>query len=383
MKKPLIIILKILATLCTFFFGAYFLFITLIMVQYSNFNNIFSEAIIVSLPIFILILIWKFSIKKLKIYLLVITPMLIISLILGGIKHYDQSLIVDTAPNIYTHEYLPFDENSKIVKIDSKTLKLENDLPILDGAAAVFPVYSAFVNAVYPESTTLYDGIFEYNNTSDGYVALAEKRTDIFFGAYPSKEQIEYAKSIGTEFEFTPIGYEAFVFFVHKDNPIENLSTEEIQGIYSGKITNWKMVGGKNKEIVAYQRNEGSGSQSMLIRFMDGKSLMKAPSERINDMMSGIIERVSDYKSEPTSIGFSFRYYVEGIIKNPNIKLISIDGIAPTIENIQSDKYPIITPLYAVTYKGNDNENVQKLLDWILSEEGQHIIKETGYTPVK
>lgn len=382
MKRPLIITLKILATLATLFFGFYFLFVGLIMVTFSNFNNIFTQIIIISIPIFILISIWKFSLKKLKIYLLTLAPMLIITLISGGLKYYEQSLVINTAPNIYTDEYLPFDENSKIIKIDSEKLKLEEDLPILDGAAAVFPVYSAFVNAVYPKTTTLYDGIFEYNNTKNGYTALAEKQTDIFFGAYPSEEQIEYAKSLGTEFEFTPIGYEAFVFFVHKDNPITNLSTEQIQGIYSGEIKNWKDVGGKNKEIVAYQRNEGSGSQSMLIRFMNGKKIMKAPSERVNDLMSGIIEQVSNYKSEPTSIGFSFRYYVEGIIKNPNIKLISIDGIAPTIENIQSDKYPIITPLYAVTYKGNDNENVQKLLDWILSEEGQYIIEQTGYTPI-
>ena len=382
MKKPVIITLKILATLATLFFGFCFLLMGLTMVTFSNFNNIFAQIIIVSIPIFILISIWKFSLKKLKIYLLSLTPMLVITLIFGALKYYDQSLVINTAPNIYTEEYLPFDENSKIVKINSEKLKLEKDLPILDGAAAVFPVYSAFVNAVYPETTTLYDGVFEYNNTKNGYKALAEKQTDIFFGAYPSEEQIEYAKSLGTEFEFIPIGYEAFVFFVHKDNPITNLSTEQIQGIYSGEIKNWKNVGGKNKEIVAYQRNEGSGSQSMLIRFMNGKKIMRAPSERVNDFMSGIIEQVSNYKNEPTSIGFSFRYYVEGIIKNPNIKLISIDGIAPTIENIQSETYPIITPLYAVTYKGNDNKNVNKLIEWILSEEGQYIIEQTGYTPI-
>ena len=60
----------------------------------------------------------------------------------------------------------------------------------------------------------MYDGVFEYNNTVGGYKLLGEKETDIFFGAYPSKEQIETAKSKGTEFEYIPIGYEAFVFFV-------------------------------------------------------------------------------------------------------------------------------------------------------------------------
>ena len=121
----------------------------------------------------------------------------------------------------------------------------------------------------------------------------------------------------------------------------------------------------------------------MLIRFMDDTPIMEPPTEMVNTLMSGIIEQVADYRSKAGSIGFSFRYYMEGIIKNPDVKLLSIDGIAPTPENIRNGTYPITTCLYAVTYEGNDNENAAKLLDWILSEEGQYIISETGYTPIK
>ena len=170
--------------------------------------------------------------------------------------------------------------------------------------------------------------------------------------------------------------------FVHKDNPVENLTTEQIQKIYSGEITNWKDVGGNDEEIVAFQRNEGSGSQSMLKRFMGDKTIMEAPTEQVNDFMSGIIERVSNYKNKTNSIGFSFRYYLEGIIKNPDIKMVRIDGVAPTAENIKNRKYSITTSLYAVTYKDNPNENIGKLIDWVLSSEGQEIIEKTGYVGV-
>jgi len=128
-------------------------------------------------------------------------------------------------------EYLPFREDSKIVKIDSKTLKLTEELPVIDGAGAFFPVYSAFVNAVYPETTKLYDGTFEYNNTPEGYRNLAEKNIDLFLGVYPSEEQKAYAEECNTTLVYTPVGIEAFVFFVHKDNPIDNLTTEQIKGI--------------------------------------------------------------------------------------------------------------------------------------------------------
>ena len=300
-----------------------------------------------------------------------------------GIIRYNESITVNTSPNIDVYEYLPFKEDSKIVKTDSKTLKLTENLPRIDGAAALFPVYSAFVNAVYPNTTKLHDGIFEYNNTPDGYRLLAEKETDIFIGVYPSDEQRAYAEENQTTFEYTPIGTEAFVFFVHKDNPITNLTTEQIKNIYSGKIINWKDVGGKNEKIVAFQRNEGSGSQSMLKRFMGDTPIMDAPTEMVNDLMAGIIEKVAEYKSKTNSIGFSFRYYVDGIIKNPNIKMISIDGIAPTSENIRNGSYPILAPIYAVTYTENQNSNVDKLLEWILSDEGQYIINETGYVGIK
>ncbi len=300
-----------------------------------------------------------------------------------GYEKYDESITVNTSPNINVHEYLPFREDSKIVKMRSETFQLTEDLPRIDGAAALFPVYSAFVNAVYPQTTELDFEVFHYNNTPEGYRLLAEKQTDIFIGVYPSDEQKAYADECDTTFVYTPIGSEAFVFFIHKDNPIDNLTTEQIQGIYSGEITNWSQLGGKNEEIAAFQRNEGSGSQSMLKRFMGDKPIMEAPTELVNDLMVGIIEKVSDYRSKPGSIGFSFRYYVEGIIKNPDIKMISIDGVEPNKENIREENYPITTSVYAVTYKGNENENVEKFIYWILSDEGQEIVEKTGYVKIK
>ena len=286
---------------------------------------------------------------------------------------------IDTAPSIHTWQYLPFVEDSKIVKYDSKTLKLTENLPIIDGATAAFPVYSAFVNAVYPSTTELYDGIFEYNNTVGGYEALAERRTDIFIGAAPSKEQIQYAEECGTTFKYTQIGWEAFVFFVHKDNPITSLTADQIRKIYSGEITNWSEVGGLDEEIVPFQRNEGSGSQSMMLRFMGDVPMVEPDIETLVGFMGGVVEQVANYKNQTSSIGYSFRYYIEGIVQHPDIKMIAVEGVAPTAENIRNASYSIIAPVYAVTYENNPNPNVDLLISWMLSDEGQYIIKESGY----
>ena len=385
-NKVLKIILKIIVTAAVLYISFWTAFLIILFGMSENINMILTYAGAFLLPLLLVPLIWVKKKKKVFkwwcVYALALVCWLGIEL---GIDAYKKSITIDTNPNINCYEYLPFEEESKIAKLDKEaSLQLDEKLPVVDGAAAVFPVYSAFVNAVYyPTSVTLGDGIFEYNNTSLGYRKLAQKETDIFFGAYPSEEQIAYAKEQGTEFEFTEIGTEAFVFFVHKDNPIDNLTTEQIQDIYSGKITNWKDVGGADEKIVAFQRNEGSGSQSMLKRFMGDKEIMDAPSEQVNDLMSGIIDVVSKYQNKTSSIGFSFRYYLEGIIKNPDIKMISIDGNKPSVESIKDGSYPITTPLYAVTWKDNPKENVKLLLDWVLSSEGQEIIEKTGYVGVK
>ena len=308
----------------------------------------------------------------------------------GAWRAHQRDITINTAPNINVQEYLPFDADSKIVKLDDASLRLTDNLPRLDGAAAVFPVYSAFVHAVYPNNVTLGgmggsgDSPFSYTNTVLGYKRLAERQIDIFFGAYPSEEQRAYAEeNHHTTFEYIPIGYEAFVFFVNTKNPVDNLTEEQLRAIYSGAVTNWSEVGGDNREIVAYQRNEGSGSQSMLLRFMGDTPLMKPPTERVQDMMSGIIETVSDYRNNANALGFSFRYYLETLIANPDVKMLSINGVYPSVENIKNGSYPIVTPLYAVTYEERDNENVDLLLDWILSDEGQSIIEATGYSGIR
>ena len=235
-SKKAKIIMKIILTLAVPLVSVFYLFLLLIFSLNTGITlNVVLEYIAVLIvPVFLLTLIWFNNRKKLlKIWAVVAAVFVVAVGIDIGIELYDKSITVNTTPNIAVHEYLPFDENSKIVTLPKEaSLKLTENLPVVDGAAAVFPVYSAFVNAVYPETTELWDGVLEYNNTVGGYAELGLKNTDIFFGAYPSEEQIEEAKSHGTEFVYTPIGYDAFVFFVHKDNPIDDLTTEQVQGIY-------------------------------------------------------------------------------------------------------------------------------------------------------
>jgi phosphate transport system substrate-binding protein len=202
---------------------------------------------------------------------------------------------------------------------------------------------------------------------------------DIFFGAQPSQQQKDAAKEKGVELTLTPIAKEAFVFFVHKDNPVNSLTLEQIQDIYQKEITNWKMVGGKAEKIIPFQRPDNSGSQTiMLARVMGDKPLPPPLREEYAAGMGGVINRVAAYRNYSSSIGYSFRFYATGMKPNENIKLLAINGIEPSVENIRNGSYPFTVDVYAVT-AGSSNENTPKLIQWILSEQGQDFITQCGY----
>lgn len=166
---------------------------------------------------------------------------------------------------------------------------------------------------------------------------------DIIFASGLSEEQKQFAAENDVELVYTPIGKDAFVFFVNVNNPIDDITSQKLRQIYSGKITKWSELGIKGiGKIKAFQRDSGSGSQTMLERFMKSEKLAEPPRENVIDEMGGIISKTADYKNYKNAIGYSFRFYASEMVKNSQIKL----------------------------------------LDWICSEQGRYIIEKTGYIPI-
>ena len=321
--------------------------------------------------------------KHKKIIYRIVMGAIVLSLIptIPGI--YDKTRPVVRDGYVDTSSYAPFHEQSQVVTLqEPSTLKMEDNLPVIDGATALYPVYSAFSRAVYPENEyDQHNSEVMSNRTGEAYENLLTGKADIIFVLAPSKQQLTKAKSLGKDLKLTPIGKEAFVFFVNDKNPVQSLTEDEIKGIYKGDITNWKEVGGKNKDIRAFQRPQDSGSQTALQHFMGDTPIMAPPVEDIASLMGTIIDQVSDYKNYRNAIGYTFRYYSTEMTKNNRIRLLAIDGVEPTKGTIRSGEYPITNELYAVT-AGNDNPQVDAFIDWILSEQGQKIVEETGYVSI-
>lgn len=303
----------------------------------------------------------------------------------------------------------PFREDNGLASLGKEAalqFRELDEMPRLDGATAAYPVYAAYVEAVYKglgdyyaankdnadkdaymafvESDRYPFNIVKCSKTGGAYERLINGDTDIIFVAEPSKEHSEMIKAKGDEFVLTPIGYEAFVFFTNIRNPVESLTIAQIQDIYSGKATNWKEVGGRNGRILPYQRPANSGSQTVMEnKVMKGVQMMEPTRESLAEGMGGIIKEVASYKNARNSIGYSFMYYSSQMIRNNQIKYIAINGVKPAPETVRSKEYPFTVPVYAVTLKSNKKENVGRFIAWILSEEGQSLVEKTGYIPAK
>lgn len=278
-------------------------------------------------------------------------------------------------------KYLPFEESSELARTGSSIkFEKEDDLPVLDGAAALVPVYASVIDNIYPKGSVTYEGgkfsddntygenfasdsKMKYQNTIRGFNALIDGSVDLFFTAYPSKEQLAYAAEKNVELEIVPIGLESFVFFVNKNNPVDGLTIEQIRSIYRGEVSNWNQIGGPNQLIYPATRVKGSGSQTMMESFMQGEFHPKQ----------------DPFSIFGASIGYSFRFYLSGIIANENVKMLEVNGVYPNEENIRNGSYPITAKFYVAYRKDNTNTKVKTLVDWLLSNEGQAMIEGCGY----
>ena len=283
--------------------------------------------------------------------------------------------------------YVPFSPTNKLVVIESPGLCITNDLPRLHGALALYPVYAAAAQALYQHvRTNDYANLVQGGTSPQAINALlaeyAWAKFDMTFMLYPSEKQFAKAREKGKTLEMTKIGREAFVFFVSRVNPVDNLTSAQIRDIYGRRVTSWSAVGGKDERILPFQRPEGSGSQTAMERFMGDAPLARPVQEEFQQMMGGIVNRVADYRNYGNAIGFSFRYYVEGMFKHDGVKLLAVDDVMPTAENIRNGTYPLVADVVIVT-AGSANPNVKILTDWFLSPKGQELLEKVGYVPLQ
>ena len=248
----------------------------------------------------------------------------------------------------------------------------------IKGSDTVLPVAQQtaerFMNQ-HPDTRVTVTG----GGTGVGISALLDNTTDIAMASRPIKfsEKMKI-KSAGEDVAEIVVAYDALAVVAHPSNPVKQLTRQQLEDIFRGKITNWKQVGGDDRKIVVYSRETSSGTYEFFKESVPKNKNYMASSLSM-PATGAIIQSVSQTKG---AIGYVGLAYV-----SPRVKTLSVsyDGkhyAAPTVENATNKTYPIVRPLYYY-YNVKKKAEIDPLVQYILSPDGQDIIKKSGYIPVK
>ena len=256
------------------------------------------------------------------------------------------------------------------------------NFPTLDGSTSMKPLGQAVASVLLGETAEEVADLLDFHRTTDSFRYLMRGESDLLLVAEPNAVVFEEMAQQDFTYEMQPIAKEALVFIVNSENPVDTLTVEELQKIYTGEITNWSEVGGSDVDIIPFQRNATSGSQILMDKLVMGDlEMMDAPKEWIPGEMDTLMEGVRGYEDSASAIGYSVYYYAEDMRMAEGMKIISIEGIEPTDETIGRDVYPFINPYFAVI-SAEAEENTRVLYDWLVSTDGQMVLEMQGYVPV-
>ena len=258
-------------------------------------------------------------------------------------------------------------------------LSLSANAQRIKGSDTVLPVAQQtaerFMNQ-HPDARVTVTG----GGTGVGISALMDNTTDIAMASRPIKfsEKMK-TKEAGQEVDEVIVAYDALAVVVHPSNPVKQLTRQQLEDIFRGKITNWKQVGGDDRKIVVYSRETSSGTYEFF-----KESVLKhrnyMPAVLSMPATGAIIQSVSQ---TPGAIGYVGLAYL-----NPEVKALAVsyDGggsyVAPTFDNARSKSYPIVRPLYFYYTKSNEAA-VRPLIDYLTSDEGQAMVASIGFIPIR
>jgi phosphate transport system substrate-binding protein len=268
--------------------------------------------------------------------------------------------------------------------VSSEPILTLDEYPRVDGSTANLPMMVKIMQETTGISEEEAEQLTSASKTAAAWSALASGYSDLLLVYEAPEVTKEELADIGTELDVTPIGRDALVFIVNEDNPIESLTTDQLIGIYTGEITNWSEVGGADLPIVAFQRPETSGSQSLFMKLlMQDAEPIDAPTEFRPTEMGMLIEELASYNNSADAIGYSVYYYASYMYQQPGLKFVAVDGVLPSDETIADGSYPLLNEYYlAIRADEEADSPTMKLHDWILSDSGKQAMRDAGYIPL-
>jgi phosphate transport system substrate-binding protein len=212
-----------------------------------------------------------------------------------------------------------------------------------------------------------------------GIAALINGGTDICSASRPMKDSEKKLVMTrhGKDVQEIPVALDGISIYVHQSSPIQSLTQAQLKGIYTGRLTNWRDVGGKDGRIVPYSRDNSSGTYM----FFKEHVLANEDFAREVQTLPGTAAVVNAVSKDPASIGYGGAAYAHGIREVPIRRDDNSEPVAPSLQTVKSGQYPLSRSLFFYT-TGAPAGNVKAFIDWALGPEGKKICEEVGYYPI-
>lgn len=213
-----------------------------------------------------------------------------------------------------------------------------------------------------------------------GISALINGTTDICNSSRPMKksERDKLKQRYGTLGVEIKCAQDGLTLYVNEANPVRELTLAQVKDIYTGEITNWKAVGGKDERIILYSRENNSGTYVYFKdNVLDGEDFAAAAQN-----MPGTASVVNAVAKDKRGIGYGGAAYAQGIRNLKIKKNATSPAFAPTMENVRSGEYPISRYLFMYV-RNRPSGHLKEFIDWILGDEGQAIVGNVGYFPLR
>lgn len=246
------------------------------------------------------------------------------------------------------------EDNNKASNGDSVTISIS-------GSTSVGPLMEK-IQEKYEEENSNVTLEIQQNGSGAGIKDVISGISEIGMSSRELKDEEK------TSVQGTTVAYDGIALLVNPNNPVKNISLDDVRKIYTGEITNWKELGGKDSPIVVVSREEGSGTRDAFQEIVGYKSEELKKDATISDGSGAVKTTVAGNEN---AIGFASFEYIDN-----TVSALSVNDVEPTAENVKAGQYKISRPFILVTKEDTLTEEGQKLIDFVLSNEGQQIVEE-------
>ncbi|MBN2119569.1 MAG: phosphate ABC transporter substrate-binding protein [Candidatus Omnitrophica bacterium] len=243
----------------------------------------------------------------------------------------------------------------------------------IKGSTTVLPIAQAAAEVFMDDNPGVNISV-QGGGSGVGIASIIDGTCDIGDASRPIKDaELSTAADNGVNPKAYVVAMDGIAVVVHPSNPVTALSKKQIKDIYTGKISDWSEVGGNMGKIVVLGRDSSSGTFEAFESLALSKAKVRADAllNASNQAVASTVART------PGAIGYVGLGYVTS-----EIKAVTVDGVMPSKETVLSGEYPLSRPLFMYT-NGKPKGVVKEFIDFVLSQQGQHLVEENGYVGLK